>query len=128
MIEAGKHVLIEKPLTTDVAEAREIVAAAERRGVKLMVDFQLRWHPNYMGAKAAMESGELGRPVMGYARLSDTIHVPTEMLVLGRRLRPGMVPVPAYHGRHPLDPRQEPKEVYAQGPQGGAEGDLGIDA
>ncbi|MEM7024948.1 MAG: Gfo/Idh/MocA family oxidoreductase [Pseudomonadota bacterium] len=59
MIEAGKHVLIEKPLTTDVASARAIVEAAERQGVKLMVDFQLRWHPQYMAAKGSMESGEL---------------------------------------------------------------------
>ena len=38
MIEAGKHVLVEKPLTTDIAEARAIIAAAERANVKLMVD------------------------------------------------------------------------------------------
>ncbi|MEZ5905906.1 MAG: hypothetical protein R3C69_12700 [Geminicoccaceae bacterium] len=37
----------------------------------------------YMGAKHFMESGELGEGVMGYARLSDTIHVPTEMLSWG---------------------------------------------
>jgi len=39
MIVAGKHVLVEKPLTTNLAEARAIIAAAERAGVKLMVDF-----------------------------------------------------------------------------------------
>jgi predicted dehydrogenase len=127
MIEAGKHVMIEKPLTTDVAEARAIVEAAERKGVKLMVDFQLRWHPNYMGAKAAMESGQLGRPVMGYARLSDTIHVPTEMLSWGGGSGPEWFLFP-----HTMDVtrwilEQEPKEVYAKGRKGVLV-DLGIDA
>lgn len=115
LIEAGKHILIEKPLATNVAEAREIVAAAEAKGVKLMVDFQLRWHPHYMGAKAVMESGELGRPVMGYARLSDTIHVPTEMLAWGGGSGPEWFLFP-----HTMDVtrwilEQEPKEVYAKG-------------
>ncbi|MEK6215711.1 MAG: Gfo/Idh/MocA family oxidoreductase, partial [Boseongicola sp.] len=57
LIEAGKHILVEKPFTTEVAEAREIIAAAEAKGVKLMVDFQMRWHPQYMAAKHYMESG-----------------------------------------------------------------------
>jgi predicted dehydrogenase len=115
MIAAGKHVLVEKPLTTDIAEAREIIAAAERAGVKLMVDFQLRWHPQYMGAKAAMESGELGEGVMGYARLSDTIHVPTEMLAWGGASGPEWFLFP-----HTMDITrwilgEEPVEVFARG-------------
>jgi predicted dehydrogenase len=115
MIEAGKHVLVEKPLTTDIAEAREIIAAAEQAGVKLMVDFQLRWHPQYMGAKAAVESGELGEGVMGYARLSDTIHVPTEMLAWGGASGPEWFLFP-----HTMDVTrwilgEEPVEVYARG-------------
>ena len=127
LIEAGKHVLIEKPLATKVAEAREIVAAAEAKGVKLMVDFQLRWHPHYMGAKAVMESGELGRPVMGYARLSDTIHVPTEMLAWGGGSGPEWFLFP-----HTMDVtrwilEQEPKEIYAKGRKD-VLADLGIDA
>ena len=115
MIAAGKHVLVEKPLTTDIAEARAIIAAAERAGVKLMVDFQLRWHPQYMGAKAAMESGELGEGVMGYARLSDTIHVPTEMLAWGGASGPEWFLFP-----HTMDVTrwilgEEPVEVFARG-------------
>jgi predicted dehydrogenase len=127
MIEAGKHIMIEKPLTTSVAEARAIVAAAERKGVKLMVDFQLRWHPLYMGATGVMESGEIGPPVMGYARLSDTIHVPTEMLSWGGGSGPEWFLFP-----HTMDVTrwilgQEPKEVYAKGRKGVLTA-LGIDA
>src|SRR5882724_2020763 len=115
MIEAGKHVLVEKPFTTTVADARAIIAAAEAKGTKLMVDFQLRWHPHYMTAKHVMETGELGEPVMAYARLSDTIHVPTEMLAWGSASGPDW-----FHFPHTMDVMrwilgEEPKEVYALG-------------
>ena len=115
MIAAGKHVLVEKPFTTDIGEAREIIAAGKRAGVKLMVDFQLRWHPQYMGAKAAVEAGELGEGVMGYARLSDTLHVPTEMLAWGSASGPEWFLFP-----HSMDIArwilaEEPVEVYARG-------------
>lgn len=115
VIEAGKHVLVEKPLTTDVAEAKEIIAAAKNKGVKLMVDYQLRWNPAIMGAKAYMENGELGKPVVGYARLSDTIYVPTQMLSWGSNSGPEWFLFP-----HTMDAirwitQEEPSEVYAKG-------------
>ena len=80
MLRAGKHVLVEKPLATSVSEALAMTEAAEASGLKLMVDFHARWHPLFMSAKGYVERGELGALVMAYARLSDTIHVPTEML------------------------------------------------
>jgi predicted dehydrogenase len=127
MIAAGKHVMVEKPFTTDVAEAEAIIAAAGRAGVKLMVDFQLRWHPQYMGAKAVVESGELGEGVMGYARLSDTIHVPTEMLAWGSASGPEWFLFP-----HTMDATrwilgEEPVEVFARGSRRVLKA-LGIDA
>src|SRR5689334_17355662 len=45
MLRAGKHVLVEKPLATTVAEARAMVDAADAAGRSLMVDFHARWHP-----------------------------------------------------------------------------------
>ncbi len=127
MIAAGKHVMVEKPFTTDVAEAEAIIAAAGRAGVKLMVDFQLRWHPQYMGAKAVVELGELGEGVMGYARLSDTIHVPTEMLAWGSASGPEWFLFP-----HTMDATrwilgEEPVEVFARGSRRVLKA-LGIDA
>src|SRR4051794_29198210 len=44
LIAAGKHVLLEKPMTTDVAEGRRILNAANARHVKLMVNFSQRWN------------------------------------------------------------------------------------
>jgi predicted dehydrogenase len=80
MLGAGKHVLVEKPLATTVADALAMVAAAAQAQRHLMVDFHARWHPLFMGAKGYVDRGELGAPVMAYARLSDTIYVPTQML------------------------------------------------
>src|SRR5262245_10515541 len=45
--EAGKHVLVEKPMATTVAEAEAMVAAAERSGTVLMVGYMKRHDPAY---------------------------------------------------------------------------------
>jgi len=79
--EAGKHILIEKPLAITVADAAAIVAAAERAGVTLMVDFHNRVNPPMVTARAAVERGDLGRVAYVYARLSNTVAVPKDMLV-----------------------------------------------
>lgn len=80
MIEAGKHVLVEKPLATSVEEARKVVEAAKTAGVVLMVDFHNRWNPPFLRAKREVLEGRIGEPLVGFARLSDTVYVPTEML------------------------------------------------
>lgn len=77
---AGKHVLVEKPLATTVADAQAIIDACEAAGVTLMVDFHNRWNPPFNKLKRSVEKGEFGEPQMMYVRLSDTIFVPTKML------------------------------------------------
>ncbi len=78
--EAGKHMLIEKPLATTVEDCEAIISAAERAGVKLMVDFHNRFNPPFVQAKASIDAGELGEVQMLSLRLNDTIYVPTKML------------------------------------------------
>lgn len=78
--EKGKHILCEKPLATTVEDAQEMIRAVEKAGVTLMVDFHNRWNPPFALTKESVEKGELGEPVHGYIRLSDTIFVPTKML------------------------------------------------
>lgn len=118
LLGAGKHVLVEKPLATSVADGRAMVGAAARAGTKFMVDFHARWHPLFMGAKGYVERGELGPPVMAYARLSDAIYVPTEMLGWGARSGPEWFLLP-----HTMDVvrwllERDPVEVYAKGHRG----------
>jgi len=59
-LEAGKHVLVEKPLTASVAEAEELVELAERNGLTLMVDHTFIYTGAVRKIKELVTSGELG--------------------------------------------------------------------
>lgn len=81
--QAGKHVLLEKPMATTVEDCQAMIDAAEANGVMLMVDFHNRWNPAMWGIKQEIISGGMGEPQMMTMRLNDTIYVPTEMLSWG---------------------------------------------
>ena len=78
--EAGKHILVEKPLATTEEDGRAMIEAARSAGVTLFVDFHNRWNPLFNHLKQALDDGELGDPQLVYYRLSDTLFVPTQML------------------------------------------------
>jgi predicted dehydrogenase len=60
-LDAGKHVLCEKPLALDVAEARRMLAAAERHPRQLAwVDHELRYEPNRRKVRALIRDGAIG--------------------------------------------------------------------
>ncbi len=59
-LEAGKHVLCEKPLASNAAEAARMVEAAERSGRVLVEAFHWRHHPLAARMRAIVASGELG--------------------------------------------------------------------
>ena len=59
-LEAGKHVLCEKPFTANAAEAERVAAAAERTGLVVMEAFHYRYHPMAIRAVEIARSGELG--------------------------------------------------------------------
>src|SRR5208282_5891359 len=59
-IEAGKHVICEKPLATSVAEGEELVSLAERRGLRNCVCHNLRYYPMVQQMRAMREAGDLG--------------------------------------------------------------------
>jgi xylose dehydrogenase (NAD/NADP) len=60
-VEAGKHVLCEKPLALTLAEVDAIIAAASRAGVIVMEAFMYRHHPQTLRLKALVEEGAIGR-------------------------------------------------------------------
>ena len=65
-LRAGLHVLCEKPMACSAVESEEMLAAAERAGVKHMVQFTNRGLPHYRYVKSLLDNGYVGRPYHGY--------------------------------------------------------------
>ena len=61
-LEAGKHVLLEKPMATTAEDCRRIVEAVERTGKLLSVGFELRLSIQWGRIKQLIEEGAIGRP------------------------------------------------------------------
>ena len=70
-LEAGKHVLSQKPLATDMDAAREIVEDADRHGLKLAVNQNGRWAPPWRVATLLVQNGVIGE-VLAVTHLYDT--------------------------------------------------------
>ncbi len=64
-VAAGKHVVVEKPVTLTVSDGEALLAEAEAAGVTVAVISQRRWEPVVRAAKAAVDSGALGKPLLG---------------------------------------------------------------
>ena len=61
---AGKHVVVEKPLCLNLAEADRMIAACAEAGVKLMYAEELCFTPKYVRLKQLLDDGVLGDPVL----------------------------------------------------------------
>jgi predicted dehydrogenase len=59
--QAGKHVLVEKPMSINMNEALEMVRICRERSVKLGVGFNLRHHPGHRKARQLIREGILGK-------------------------------------------------------------------
>lgn len=62
--EAGKHILVEKPMALNVADCKRMIRAAEQAGVDLMVVKQNRYNKPIALTKQALEAGKLGKVYM----------------------------------------------------------------
>ncbi|KAF7312549.1 hypothetical protein MIND_00268900 [Mycena indigotica] len=69
-MKAGKHVLCEKPVTSNVAELKGLLAAAKEHGVFFMEAMWTRFQPLSLAVVGLLESGELGKPVVVHGDLS----------------------------------------------------------
>jgi len=61
---AGKHMVVEKPLCMNLAEADLMIDACKKANVKLMYAEELCFTPKYVRLKALLDEGALGRPVL----------------------------------------------------------------
>lgn len=83
-LEAGCHVLCEKPMALDAAEGREMLAAARRSGRRLMVNFSCRFSAQARALKAQADAGlfgdfYFGRSVWHRRRGLPGSHAPAEL-------------------------------------------------
>ena len=76
-LEAGKHVFVEKPMTADVAQARELIELAAARGLTLMVGHTFVFSPPVRKVKELIDEGALG----------DVYFVTTQRVNLGLHQR-----------------------------------------
>jgi len=65
----GKHLLCQKPLATTFKDAKRIVEAAEKKGVKLAVNQNGRWDPAIQASKKLIQGGYIGEPVLASMEL-----------------------------------------------------------
>jgi predicted dehydrogenase len=59
-VEAGKHVLVEKPGARNVAELDRLIDAVQKNSAQVRVGFNHRYHPALLKARALVDAGELG--------------------------------------------------------------------
>jgi scyllo-inositol 2-dehydrogenase (NAD+) len=61
---AGKDILCEKPLATNLADARSALDAVSKAGVRLQIGFMRRYDPAYAASMKRIDAGEIGDPVI----------------------------------------------------------------
>lgn len=76
-LEAGKHVMCEKPMAKTAADARKMLEAARRTGKKLTIGYQNRYRDDSMFLKKACERGDLGEIYFAKAHALRRRGVPT---------------------------------------------------
>jgi predicted dehydrogenase len=103
-LEAGKHVLCEKPLAMTSNESRELVELAKKAGLMTAVNYNLRFYPICQEARARITAGDLGTPYLIHgAYLQDWLFLKTDW---NWRLEPqqgGKLRVVADIGTHWMD-------------------------
>lgn len=97
-IEAGAHLLLEKPVTTDPDEADALTLLSERAAVVVMPGHTLRFEPRYHHAHELVTSGRLGEVVHGYLRRDNKTSVADRAA--------GRVSVAFFLGIHDIDALQ----------------------
>ena len=68
--DAGKHILIEKPLAMTADEGQKVVEYCEQKGVKIAAGLMMRFGSYIQAMKKAIAEGKIGKPVSGFAQFT----------------------------------------------------------
>jgi D-xylose 1-dehydrogenase (NADP+, D-xylono-1,5-lactone-forming) len=128
-LEAGKHVLCEKPLTRRPAQAEEAFAAAERAGRLLMEAFMWRHHPQTRRLRELLDEGVIGRLRLVRACFSFPLRDPEDIRLNGELDGGGLMDVGCYcvSGSRFVT-GAEPERVSAESVIGGKGVDIALSA
>ena len=115
---AGKHVLCEKPMATTAADARAMISACEKAGVKLMVAYRIQFQPHHLRAREFVARKTFGRLVAFSAGNAQTVHATAAQQWRHKRALAGGGALPDI-GLYCLNTArfvsgQEPVEVFAR--------------
>ena len=77
---AGKHVLCEKPVSSNAAELRSLLAIAKEKNLFFMEALWTRFHPLAKDVKSVAEEGSLGDPVVLHADLSGDFDIESMLI------------------------------------------------
>jgi len=113
---AGKHVLCEKPMCRSLKEADQMIAAAKKNKVILMIGFTERYNHPCVDAKRRIDAGEIGTPKMILARRCHSRSVVRGREWLNDRETGGVL---SFVGTHNIDlicwfMGRKPRRVYAE--------------
>lgn len=112
---AGKHLLCQKPLALNYAQAKELVEHCSTCGVRAAVNQQMQWSPGIQASRFIVKQGWIGSPLQGSIQVN--VHTPWENW-------PWLVHIPTlevmYHSIHYIDSIRyvlgmKPEYVYADG-------------
>jgi UDP-N-acetylglucosamine 3-dehydrogenase len=111
-VDAGCHILIEKPLGVNTREAKEMVEAAHAAGKLMMVCHHLRFDPRYYALAKLVREGTIGKVINIHARRNPAASSP-------QRIK-GRVPAAYWVGVHDIDlvhwiTGQRAMKVFARG-------------
>ena len=82
-IEAGKHVLCEKPFALEAAEAERAIEAAEKSGLTLMEGFMFRLHPQTLRLRELLSEGAVGGVRQAVAEFGHRLDDPDDVRGIG---------------------------------------------
>ena len=77
----GKAVFCEKPIDLDLDRVRDCLKVVDETGATLMVGFNRRFDPHFMGVRQAIESGRIGTPEMGVITSRDPGAPPADYIL-----------------------------------------------
>ncbi|MFI1094092.1 Gfo/Idh/MocA family protein [Streptomyces sp. NPDC020917] len=113
-LEAGKHLLCQKPFVPDEATGRELIELADRLGLKIAVNQQLRYDEGIAAARAMVEAGWIGEPTA----MTFTVNIATDWSPWPWLVRNDRLEI-MYHSIHYLDAVRsvlgDPETVFCAG-------------